>query len=126
MGYAPPMQFAREDLDRLDAAEEVEIETFDGSGEGRRTTIWIVVETGEVFVRSYLGERGRWYRDCLADPRVAVHVGGRRIGATVEPADDDGIARTSAALRQKYDGDPATDTMVARDVLATTLRLLPA
>ncbi|MFL5778730.1 MAG: nitroreductase/quinone reductase family protein [Chloroflexota bacterium] len=121
------MQFAEEDLARLAQADEVEIETRAASGEVHRTIIWIVVDGGEVFVRSVNGERGRWYREAVARPSVAIHVDGRRLAATARPAPDiDAVERTSLALERKYDNDPGTAPMLRPQVLATTLRLIPA
>lgn len=120
------MSFATDDLARIDAAQEVEIETQAPDGPVHRTIIWAVVDDAEVLIRSYRGATARWYREALANPAVALHVDGRRLAATAIPATDpDAIERTSAGFRAKYAADPATDAMVADDVLATTLRLEP-
>ena len=42
--------------------------------------IWIVVAGDEVFVRSWLGARGRWYRDLKAGGPAILEFAGRRIG----------------------------------------------
>ena len=55
------MSFSGEDLSAIDAAEEVRIETQAPGGDIHRTIIWIMVDDGEVFVRSVNGEDGRWY-----------------------------------------------------------------
>lgn len=121
------MSFAEDDLARIHAAQEVEIETQAPDGPTHRTTIWAVVDDGEVLIRSYHGASARWYREALANPGVALHVDGRRYPATAIPATDpDAIERTSAAILAKYSGDPGTKGMVGADVLDTTLRLEPA
>jgi hypothetical protein len=121
------MSFSPEDLAVLDATEEIEIETQAPGAEVRRTTIWLVVDDDNVFVRTYKGPNSRWYRDALANPAVAIHVDGRRLPATAIPATDpDSIERTSAGFRRKYADDSSTSAMVAPDVLETTLRLEPA
>jgi hypothetical protein len=125
-------RFERDVLDRLEAANTVRIETHPRPGTGddpRRTTIWIMVEGGEVYVRSVRGPRGRWYRDLLADPRGTV-VTRRPAGPPVPveavlAADPESIERCTAALRRKYAGDPALETMLRPDTLATTMRLQP-
>ena len=122
------MSFSGEDLAAIDAAEEVRIETQAPAGVTHTTIIWIVVDDGEVFVRSVNGEEGRWYKEAKANPAVAVHVDGRRLASTAIPADDpDSIDRVSAALSRKY----ATHGGSLRSMLqphnfATTLRLEPA
>lgn len=127
IGYAATMSFSAEDLDRLDRTQEVEIETQAPGREARRTVIWIVVDDGEVFVRSVRGERARWYRDGLANPAVAIHADGRRIPATaITAADPDSVDRMNAGIERKYRGDPAIRSMLRPAVLPTTLRLEPA
>ena len=121
------MSFASDDLDRIGRAEEIEIETQAPDAPIHRTTIWIVVDGEEVFVRSVRGRTARWYREATANPAVAIHVDGRRLPATAIPATDpDSIERTSAALRVKYDRIPGLRPMLKPDVLDATLRLEPA
>lgn len=120
------MSFASDDLRRLAAEEEVVIETQAPEGPVHRTTIWVVVDRDEVFVRSFRGATARWYREARANPGVAIHVDGRRLPATaISATDPDSIERVSAAIWAKYPNDPATKAMVAPDVLDTTLRLEP-
>lgn len=119
------MSFDEDDLARLRAAHEVEIETQAPDGPVHRTTIWIVVDGTETFVRSYLGETARWYREALANPAVAIHLDGRRLSATAIPATDpDSIERVSAGFRAKYPAGASTTAMVTQ-YLDTTLRLEP-
>jgi hypothetical protein len=121
------MSFSSEDLARLDAAKEVEIETQAPDKESRRTTVWIVVDDEDAFIRTYRGPKSRWYRDAIANPAVAVHVDGRRLPATAIPATDPAsIDRTSAGFRRKYRGDPSAEAMTAPELHETTLRLEPA
>ena len=121
------MPFSRDDLDALDRAKEVRIETSAGPDQPIHTTIiWIVVDGDDVFVRSWRGVTARWYREALANPEIALHVGKTRLAATAVPAhDDDAVTRTSAALERKYEGDPATRSMLRDEILITTLRLDP-
>ena len=118
------MGFSQDELDLIDRTEEVEIETSARGGASHRTIIWAVVDGDSVLIRSYRGANARWYREALADPSVALHVGGQRLPATAVPATDpDSIERTSAGLERKYAGDPATPRMVRPEVLDLTLRL---
>jgi hypothetical protein len=111
----------------LATAEEAEIETSRGPGAPvHRTTIWPVVEAGEVYVRSLHGESGRWYREALTNPEVVLHVGGEAMPArAVRASDPDSIAAASAGLQRKYADSPYVDTMVREENLETTLRLEP-
>jgi hypothetical protein len=120
------MSFSPEDLALLEGAEEIEIETQAPGKEARRTVIWVVVDSDEVFVRTYKGAGSRWFRDIEANPAVAVHVGGKRLPASaIAATDPDSIERTSAGYKRKYAADPATKSMLVPEVLETTLRLEP-
>jgi hypothetical protein len=118
------MSITKDDLALIDRAKTVRIETSHADGPIHRTIIWAVVDGDDVFVRSWRGPTARWYREALADPEVAIHVGKRRIPARAIPArDPESNARTSAALERKYAGDPATPSMLRDEILDTTLRL---
>jgi hypothetical protein len=49
------LSFDTRTLEVLDRAMEVEIETLRPDGMPRMTTIWLIVDRGEVFVRSWKG-----------------------------------------------------------------------
>lgn len=118
------MPFSRDDLDRIDRARTVRIETSRPDGPVHSTIIWVVVDGDDVFVRSWRGPGARWYREAVANPTVAIRVGKERIPARAIPATDpDPVARASAGLLRKYDGDPAAASMVRDEILDTTLRL---
>jgi hypothetical protein len=120
------MPFDGADEAALDRAKTVRIETAAPGGPVHRTTIWVVVDDGRVFIRSHRGAGARWYREALANSSVAIHVGARRIPATAVPATDgDSIERTSAGIRSKYAGDPSAGSMCRDGILDTTLRLEP-
>jgi hypothetical protein len=119
--------FEDSDLAAIAAAKEVRIETRSAAGEAHRTIIWIVEQDSQVYVRSYLGARGRWYREALADPEVAIHVDGRRVAAKAVPAADAAsVEACSEGLTAKYRRSQSLRAMLAPDVLPTTLRLVPA
>jgi hypothetical protein len=111
----------------LDAAEEVDIETTRGPGAPvHRTTIWPVVEDGEVYVRSLKGDAGRWYREALANPEVVIHANGDAYPArAVHAPDEESMGRASAGLQRKYADSPYLETMIRDEILETTLRLEP-
>jgi len=112
----------------LDRTREVDIETRSAKGEIHHVTIWIVVVDGAPCVRSYLGAKGRWYRELLARKTGALVVGTRRL--PVRPArvrSDELIRAVSAGFRRKYPRSGSSlAAMVRREVLDTTLRLEPA
>lgn len=121
------MPFDAATLRRIDAAYEVDIETTRPDGTTRSTTIWAVVEDGEVLVRSWKGDRGYWYQAVMDRPGdVALVVDGERLPVRAVVADDaESIARCSRGLSAKYKGDPSTPSMLLPHVLNTTVRLEP-
>ena len=122
------MAFPADQLAAMAEALEVEIETRSADDPtSRRTVIWIVIDDGEVYLRSVRGAGGRWFRELAARRAAVLHVGRRAIPVRAVVVDaDDAIARCSRALERKYAGDPALPSMLREEVLATTVRLEPA
>jgi hypothetical protein len=88
--------------------------------------IWIVVADDEVFVRSWLGARGRWFRDLAAGGPATLEFAGRRIEVQAFPASADAaIARASGEFLRKYQPSSHAGEMVRSEILSTTLRLEP-
>jgi hypothetical protein len=88
--------------------------------------IWIVVADDEVFVRSWLGDKGRWYRDLAAGGSATLEFAGRRLEVQAFPAGDAAsIARASAEFLRKYQPSTHAQEMVRPEILSTTLRLEP-
>jgi hypothetical protein len=121
------MRFEPDELALLDETEEIRIETAQPGGSAHRTIIWVVIDGGDVFVRSVNGSTARWYREAVANPSVTIHAAGRALAATAIAATDaESVRRTSEALSRKYAADPALRLMLKPDIFATTLRLAPA
>jgi hypothetical protein len=113
-------------LDLLDRAVEIEARTPRADGSISSRPIWVVVADGDAYVRSYYGERGAWYRRARADGRMGIAADDAEREVAVEPVDDEDVDRqVSEAYRAKYGArSPGpTETMVAPEVSATTLRL---
>ena len=121
------MRFDQQTLDLFDRRREVDVESVRPDGRPIRVPIWIVVDGGEAYIRSWLGDRGRWYQAAVDRPEeVTLHAGKRAIPVRVVPAVDEiSIERCSARFERKYVGDPATRDMVRPNVLGTTLRVEP-
>ena len=121
------MPFDAATWSRIDDAYEVDIETTRPDGTTRTTTIWAVVEDGDVFVRSWKGDRGYWYQAALDRPdEVALIVGDERLPVRAVVANDaDSVALCSRGLSRKYKGDESTPSMLLPRILHTTMRLEP-
>ncbi len=116
-------------LDLLRTESEVRILTSLGPGSPAHSTIiWIVVdEADRVLVRSVRGPRGRWYRECVANPSCGLVVAGQEVSTTAEVASDpDRVEACTRALSAKYAHWRASlAAMLVDETLETTLELRP-
>jgi hypothetical protein len=127
MGYAAHMRFAPDDLALLAESEEIEIETARPGGPPHRTTIWVMVDGDDAFIRSVNGAGARWYREAVADPSVTIHAGDQAFQArAIAAPDPDSVARVNDALVRKYTGITGLPEMLVPDTFDTTLRVEPA
>ena len=113
----------------LAGAREIRLETT--SLDGTRThltTIWVVTDREQVFVRSVRGPAGRWYREVRQRPSAIVHVAGLHVPVRAEPVTDaPTVQAVSHAIEAKYGRRSAsTRSMLQPHTLPTTLRLDPA
>lgn len=119
--------FDRQTVALLEREREVEIVPTLPDGSRLSVTIWVVVDDGDAFIRSWRGAGARWYRAAIERPDdVELVAAGRRVPVRVVPtADPDSVARCSAGYEAKYAGHPSTPRMVRDEVLDTTLRVEP-
>jgi hypothetical protein len=112
---------------RLETVREVDIETRRSpESPVHRTTIWVVVDGGDVYVRSLRGSGGRWYRELIANPEAILHVDGESVPVrAAEASDPQSVERATAALRRKYPPSRSLDSMVREEMIEATLRLEP-
>ncbi|HKE79916.1 MAG TPA: DUF2255 family protein [Solirubrobacteraceae bacterium] len=112
-------------LEQLGSTREIDARTPRRDGSMSSRPIWVVVDDGDAYVRSYRGETGAWYRRARTDGRMMIAVDGNETEVATEPVDDEEInRRVSDAFRAKYGASSsATQTMVNPEVSRTTLRL---
>jgi hypothetical protein len=112
-------------VEQVAAADEVEIETRRAGGKARRTIIWVVVDGGQVYVRSVRGEGGKWYQRLRDDPNGVLHVDGTAVAVRAVSVEDVAeIERVSEALRRKYARQAGSlARMLMPGTLPTTMRL---
>ena len=88
--------------------------------------IWVVVAGEEVFVRSWRGTKGRWFRDLAEGGPATLEFAGRRLAVQAIPANEPAaVARASREFLRKYQPSPHAQEMVRAEILPTTLRLEP-
>lgn len=121
-----PGQFDTNVLNQLAHIDEVDIETYSGTGQTHRIIIWVVVDDHKVYVRSFRGEKGRWYQEIMANRSGAIHMDGQRLPVHAIPVtDEETITRVSNEILRKYHNSNSARSMVREEVLPTTLRLEP-
>jgi len=114
-------------LQQLEREREVYVRVTRRDGRIGELPIWIVTVDGEAYVRSYLADRGAWYRRALAAGRMTLVVRGKAMPMAVEPIEDERLNESiSQAFIAKYGDRGPARTMVNEPVTATTLRVSPA
>jgi hypothetical protein len=120
-------RWTTDDLDRIGDADELHIAPRGMDGTLRRAVqIWVVRVGDELYVRSWRGDAGRWYRAAQASGEAHVSAGGVSKVVALLAAGDEVDDAVDAAFREKYGRYTGyVDPMVAPQARATTLRLVP-
>src|SRR5215472_5288046 len=116
-----------EELRAIGAADELDIAAMRPDGKLRPyVTIWVVRVGDDLYVRSYRGRAGAWFRAALRRPEGRVRAAEIERGVNFEPAADDQQDAIDHAYRDKYERYSASyvDPMVAPAARSATLRLI--
>jgi hypothetical protein len=117
-----------EELTRIANAEELAVTATGTDGATRKpVTVWVVRDGDALYVRSYKGKDGAWYRN-VSKRSGRVRAAGIERDVEFAHADDTTLNdRIDEAYRAKYarHGSAFVDPMVADQARATTLRLNP-
>jgi hypothetical protein len=120
-------EWAPDELDWIGATPEIEIAPAGAAGQRRRfTTIWVVRVGDELYVRSYHGPSGVWYRAAKRSGEGRIRARGSERDVTFQQPPDNGERSVDDAYRAKYGRSAYVDAMLAPDAKTTTLRLGPA
>ena len=115
-------------LDRIGSAEELEIATARSDGSLHHwVSIWVVRVDDDLYVRSYRGADGAWYRQATQHAQGRIRAGGLERDVTVDRPDDTVRPAVDDAYRAKYAryGAAYLQPMLAPGATAATLRLTP-
>ncbi|HEX7228796.1 MAG TPA: DUF2255 family protein [Candidatus Binatia bacterium] len=121
--------WTKDELDKIGQADELEIASVRRDGTlSNPVTIWVVRIGNNLYVRSYKGRRGAWFRAAQVHHQGHVRAGGiEKDVAFVEETDAAIDDQIDTAYRTKYRGYGAQylDPMVAAEARAATIRLVP-
>ena len=117
------------ELDKIAAAQELQIESLRRDGTLRNaTTIWVVRHGNDLYVRSYRGRGALWFRGVLDRHEGHIRAGGVDKDVTfVEETNPATNSQIDGAYRTKYHRYGATyvTPMVGPEARAATLKLVP-
>ena len=121
-----------DDLQRIGAADELEIAAKNADGTLRRwLPIWVVCVGEQVYVRTWYRRDTGWFAHVLDSHQARIRVPGLQADVAVEDvatAEPDQLrVNIDAAYRAKYGryGTSTVEKMVADAAAETTLRLSP-
>ncbi len=117
-----------DELKKIETTEELQIAPLRRDGTlGKRVTIWVVRVNDDLYVRSYRGNDGAWYRSARVYHKGRIRAGGVEKAVTfIEESDPDINNQIDAAYRSKYRRYPQfVAPMVTAEVRRTTLKLEP-
>lgn len=129
VGRPPMVTWTREELMKIATAEELQLASLRRDETlGSPVTIWVVRVGDDLYVRSWKGGAGAWFR--ATQVRHAGHIEADGVGKDVTfvvETEDDLNDWIDAAYRTKYRrrGGRYVDPMVAPTARATTIKLVP-
>ena len=123
--------WTRNDLERIGAAVHLQLATFKKDGTLRKPiTIWVVRIGDDLYVRSYRGRGGTWFRHAQQRHEGRIGAGSVTKDVTfVDVSDDEALNHEiDGAYQSKYQRYSATYVapMIAPKARATTLKLVPS
>jgi hypothetical protein len=120
--------WTNDELEKIGRADELQIAPVRRDGTLRTpVTIWVVRLGDDLYVRSWRGRGGAWYRAAQARRESRIRAGGVEKDVTFVEETDPGINdQIDAAYREKYRRYSAyVSPMIGPEARATTLRLVP-
>jgi hypothetical protein len=120
-------RWTAEELNRIGGAEELEIAPRQSDGSlPDPVPIWVVRVGDDLYVRSWRGQQGRWFRAAHASRQGHITAGGLDREVELIDAADSVNDAIDDAYRSKYCRYASyVAPMVATEAKATTLKLVP-
>ena len=119
--------WAKDELRRIAAADDLHIAPFreDGTTCGTPTWIWSVAVDDGLYVRAYNGRQPSWYRAAVRQKGGRITAAGMTEDVTFEPVEGPINDRIDDAYRSKYRGSPYLSPMIAAGARGATVRVVP-
>ena len=116
-----------DELARVGDAEELTVQPLLADGRtDKPVRIWVVRAGDELYIRSFRGDDGAWYRAANGGRQGRISAGGVERRVEFAEADDAVNDAVDAVYRDKYGRYPSyVEPMVSAQARATTSRLAP-
>ena len=117
-----------DELDRIQAAEELQLASVRSDGSLRPyVTMWVVRVGDDAYVRSAYGPANPWYRRAKSSGIGRIRAGGVERDVSFDEAETGVHAAIDAAYHAKYDryGPRIVGSVVGPQAEALTIRLVP-
>jgi hypothetical protein len=120
-------QFRKEELKRIDEADDLHISPFRESGKtyGTPTWIWAVVVDGDLYVRAYNGVNSKWYKSALQQKAGRIIAAGMTKEVVFAPIEGEVNDLIDEAYRKKYSNSPYLPPMTSKRSRAATVKIIP-
>jgi hypothetical protein len=121
--------WTNDELNKIGAAEELQITSLRGDGTLRKpVTIWVVRQGDDLYIRSVNGRTSAWFRGTQVCHEGRIQAGGVDKDITfVEETDPDLNDQIDAAYRTKYRRYAASiiNSIISSKARSATLKLVP-
>lgn len=120
------MSWTEDELQRFGDANELNIATQRRDGTFRSALpIWVVRVGEELYVRSWRGREGSWFRQVRSNPSAKIRAGRHERTVSFQEGGGGLRAEIDAAFRTKYGSGWHVDAMTAPAAAEATFRLVP-
>jgi NAD(P)-dependent dehydrogenase (short-subunit alcohol dehydrogenase family) len=127
-GGGPMTRWTADELEKIEAADELEIASLRSDGTlGSPRTIWVVRVDDDLYVRSVNGRASAWFRSTQRRHEGRIRAGGVEKDVAFVEADADLEARIDDAYRRKYRryAKSIVDSTLTPHARSAALKLVP-
>lgn len=117
----------KDELQKIAETDDLHISPFreDGKTYGTPTWIWSVVVDGQVYVRSYNGQSGRWHQAAIKQKSGRITAAGMTKEVSFDPVSGSINDQIDEAYRSKYTKSLYLKPMISALARAATVRIMP-